>query len=110
MEFARPNRRIGAGKHPLTKVFPGLDADPGFVGLFPDGARREVLAKCYIEAVPEDMYMHVLRFISVMPVSTVGTDGAKYRGVARFTKMSELPTNDTKTSYSWHGAAQPANE
>jgi len=59
MEFARPNRRIGAGKHPLTKVFPGLDADPGFVGLFPDGARREVLAKCYIEAVPEDMYMYI---------------------------------------------------
>src|SRR2546427_9977503 len=59
MEFARPNRRIGAGKHALTKVFPGLDTDPGFVGLFPDGARRDLLAKCYIEAGAEGMYMHI---------------------------------------------------
>src|SRR2546425_3183143 len=59
MEFPRANRRIGAGKHPLTKVFPGLDEDPAFVALFPDGAHEEVLAKCYIEAVPEDMYMYI---------------------------------------------------
>jgi hypothetical protein len=57
--FPRVNRRLGAGKHPLTKVFPGLDVDPGFVKLFADGARKEVLAKCYIEAVPEDMYMYI---------------------------------------------------
>ena len=59
MKFPHANRRIAAGKHRLGKVFPGLDADPGFVKLFPDGARREVLAKCYIEAVPEDMYMYI---------------------------------------------------
>src|SRR2546425_7282457 len=59
MEFPRVNRRIRAGKHPLTKVFPGLDADPAFVKIFPDGAHREVLEKCYIEAVAEDMYMYI---------------------------------------------------
>src|SRR5437773_12223689 len=58
MKFPRANRRIGAGRHPLTKVFPGLDTDPAFVKLFPDGARQEVLEKCAIEAVGEDMYMY----------------------------------------------------
>ena len=54
------NRRIAAGKHPLPKVFPGLATDPGFVTLFgDDGARKEVVDKCYIEAVPEDMYMYI---------------------------------------------------
>ena len=70
MEFPRVNRRIGAGKHSLTKVFPGLDTDPAFVGIFPDGIHREVLEKCYIEAVAEDMYMHVLRFMNPMPLAT----------------------------------------
>src|SRR3989442_1852254 len=51
--------RITAGKHPLTKVFPGLDEDPAFGELFPDGTRQEVLEKCYIEAVSEDMYMYI---------------------------------------------------
>lgn len=60
MEFPKVNRRIAAGKHPLTKVFPGLDADRGFVRLFANnGARQEVLQKCYIEAIPEDMYMYI---------------------------------------------------
>ena len=59
MEFPRVNRRIRAGKHPLTKVFPGLDADPAFVKIFPDGVYQEVLEKCYIEAVAEDMYMYI---------------------------------------------------
>src|SRR5437867_9045470 len=59
MKFPRANRRIRAGKHPLTKVFPGLDADPAFVKIFADGAHREVLEKCYIEAVAEDMYMYI---------------------------------------------------
>src|SRR2546425_11931367 len=59
MEFPRVNRRIGAGKHSLTKVFPGLGTDPAFVGIFPDGIHREVLEKCYIEAVAEDMYMYI---------------------------------------------------
>ena len=43
MKFPRANRRITAGKHPLTKVFPGLDEDPAFGELFPDGTRQEVL-------------------------------------------------------------------
>src|SRR5437773_712803 len=59
MGFPRANRRVAAGKHPLTKVFPGLDRDPAFVRLFSDGARREVLEKCYLEAVAEDMYMYI---------------------------------------------------
>jgi len=60
MDFARVNRKISAGKHPLTKIFPGLDSDTGFRRLFANnGARQEVLAKCYIEAIPEDMYMYI---------------------------------------------------
>lgn len=59
MDIPQVNRRLSSGKHPLAKVFPGLDADPGFATLFPDGARKEVLEKCYIEAVPEDMYMYI---------------------------------------------------
>src|SRR2546427_2064128 len=59
MKFPRANRRVTAGKHPLTKAFPGLDEDAAFVELFGDGARREVLEKCYIEAVAEDMYMYI---------------------------------------------------
>src|SRR3989442_11349375 len=51
--------RITAGKPPLTKVFPGPDEDPAFGELFPDGTRQEVLEKCYIEAVSEDMYMYI---------------------------------------------------
>ncbi len=60
MDIPEVNRRIGAGKHPLTKVFPGLDGDRGFGDLFAhNGVAREVLEKCYIEAVPEDMYMYI---------------------------------------------------
>ena len=59
MEFPRVNRRIAAGRHPLTKVFPGIDEDAGFRGLFGDGARQEVLEACSIEAVREDMYMYI---------------------------------------------------
>ncbi len=59
MEFPHANRRLSRGKHALTKVFPGLDEDPGFRALFPDGHRKEVLEKCCIEAVPEDMYMYI---------------------------------------------------
>ena len=61
MKFPRVNRRIGAGKHPLTKVFPGLGVDPAFVGIFPDGVHREVLEKCYIEAVAEDIHKDILK-------------------------------------------------
>ncbi|HLA46665.1 MAG TPA: hypothetical protein VJ207_03740 [Thermoplasmata archaeon] len=56
MDFARVNRKITAGKHPLTKVFPGLDVDTGFKRLFANnGARQEVLAKCYIETARENL-------------------------------------------------------
>ena len=59
MDFPCVNRRISAGRHPLTKVFPGIDEDAGFRGLFADGARQEVLGTCSVEAVPEDMYMYI---------------------------------------------------
>ncbi len=60
VDIPKVNRRIAAGKNSLTKVFPGLDVDSGFVKLFgDDGARIEVLEKCYIQAVPEDMYMYI---------------------------------------------------
>jgi len=59
MEFPRVNRRISTGRHPLTKIFPGIDEDVSFRGLFADGARQEVLGTCSVEAVPEDMYMYI---------------------------------------------------
>ena len=60
MDFARVNRRITAGTHPLTKVFPGLDHDTGFRSLFAtDGARTKVLATCRIRTEPQDMYMYI---------------------------------------------------
>ncbi len=60
MDFARVNRRIAAGTHPLTKAFPGLDRDAGFHKLFANnGMRAKVLDTCRIQAVPEDMYMYI---------------------------------------------------
>ena len=60
MDFSRVNRRITAGTHLLTKVFPGLDKDAGFHKLFAnDGMRAKVVTTCAIEVVPEDMYMYI---------------------------------------------------
>ena len=60
MAFAHVNRRVAAGTHPLTKVFPGIDEDAGFRKLFANnGMRTRVLQTCHIEAVPEDMYMYI---------------------------------------------------
>ncbi len=66
------NRKVKPGKHAILDVFPGLDRSAAFRGIFPDGLREEVLRDCRIDVVPEDMYMHVLRFLNSMPVATAG--------------------------------------
>ncbi len=53
------NRRLGPGPKSLTAVFPGLDRDPHFQRLFPDGLRAEVLAKTFVNLVPEDAYAYI---------------------------------------------------
>lgn len=53
------NRKIRAGKHGILEVFPGLDSSAAFRSMFPDGMREEVLAKCKIHVMPEDMYMYI---------------------------------------------------
>lgn len=53
------NRKVKAGKHALLDVFPGLDRSAAFRALFSDGLREEVLQKCQIDVLPEDMYMYI---------------------------------------------------
>ncbi len=60
MDYARVNRRIAAGTHPVTQVFHGLDRDPGFRSLFAnDGMRTKVLGACRIRVEPQDLYMYI---------------------------------------------------
>src|SRR5947208_16392063 len=72
MPVVRANRKVKAGKHAILDVFPGLDKSVAFRAIFPDGLREEVLRDCRIDVVPEDMYMHVLRFLNSMPLATAG--------------------------------------
>src|SRR5256885_4703523 len=51
--------RVPAGRPRLGRAFRGLEEAAAFVEFWGDGARREVLEKCYIEAVAEDMYMYI---------------------------------------------------
>ncbi len=53
------NRRLGPGPKALTAVFPGLDRDPHFLGLFSDGLREEVLANTKVNLVTEDAYAYI---------------------------------------------------
>lgn len=59
MNPVRVNRRLGAGRKPLTSVFPGLDRDPNFQTIFPDGLRDRVLAETLVHISPEDAYAYI---------------------------------------------------
>src|SRR2546427_6829633 len=104
MKFPRANRRVTAGKHPLTKAFPGLDEDAAFVELFGDGARREVLEKCYIEAVAEDMYMYIDdsdgHIVAGLQDPKTGEPGAPYLHVIH--ELTHIPQ--------WRGGGRPLGQ
>lgn len=59
MNGVRINRRLGSGLKAITQVFPGLDSDPGFCGIFSDGLRGKVLAETRVHLVPEDTYAYI---------------------------------------------------
>lgn len=59
MADIRVNRRVKAGKHALVSVFPDLPASDAFRAIFADGLREDVLRKCKVDVVPEDMYMYI---------------------------------------------------
>lgn len=59
MQAVSPNRKLGSGPKRLTVVFPGIDRDPNFLGLFNDGLREKVLAETKVNLVPEDSYAYI---------------------------------------------------
>lgn len=59
MDGVTINRRLGAGRKPLTTVFPGLDRDPNFRSIFNDGLREKVLAETLVHLVAEDAYAYI---------------------------------------------------